>query len=138
MKVLPFLGFILLAAFVLAAFVQNANSQTPVPDPFWKKFDKEKPKEEPEKKTIEMKVIPSPAYCMDSEVFGTFIKEKKFELSGFSGKSQLIENAFIIFFHNESSTEFIVVRTNGQDLHCMLEYGKQNLGETIGPVKNEN
>lgn len=129
MKMLPFIGIVLLATFVF-----NVNAQTPVPDPFWKKFDKEKPKE----KKAEMKVVPSPAYCMNPNAFGIFIKEKGLEVSNFSGKSQLVENAYILFFHNEVATEFIVVRTDGKNIYCMLEYGKQNLGETIGPVKNEN
>jgi hypothetical protein len=133
MKMLPFIGIVLLATFAF-----NVNAQTPVPDPFWKKFDKEKPKEEPKKKKMEMSLVPSPAYCMNSNVFDVFIKEKGFEVSKFSGKSQLVANAYILFFHNETTTEFIVVRTDGKDIHCMLEYGKQNLGETIGPVKNEN
>ena len=132
MKMLPFIGIVLLATFVF-----NVNAQTPVPDPFWKKFDKEEPKK-PEKKKMKMKLVPSPSYCKNSNVFGIFLKEKGLEISKFSGKSQLVNNAYILFFHNESSTEFIVVRTNGKDIHCMLEYGKQNLGETIGPVKNEN
>ena len=130
MKMLPFLGIVL-----LATFAQDVNSQTPVPTPFWKNV---KPIEEKKEEKPVMEIRPAPMACGNSKAFKKFIGDKNFEFSSFNGVSEMMQGIYVLFFHNEKTNEFAIVRTDGKGLYCILEMGKQNLGKTIGPVKNES
>lgn len=130
MKLLPFLGFVL-----LATFAQHANAQTPVPSPFWKDVNPKEEIKEEEKLTMEIK--PAPMACSNEKTFGEFVKRKGYDFSSFNGTSEMMENIYVLFFHNEKTNEFAIVRTDGKGLYCIIEIGKQNLGKTIGPINYE-
>ena len=134
MKLLPFLSFVL-----LATFAQSANSQTPIPEPFWKEKSKSteqvQKKEEPE---LQMILLPTAMACADERTFSEFVKRKGYDFSSFTGESEIALNGSVgitvLFYHNEATNEFAVVRTDGEK-YCILEMGKQNLGSTLGADK---
>ena len=131
MKLLPFLSFVL-----LATFAQSANSQTPIPEPFWKEKSKSteqvQKKEEPE---LQMILLPTAMACADERTFNEFVKRKGYDFSSFTGESEVAFNGStgvtVLFYHNEATNGFAVVRTDGEK-YCIIEMGKQNLGSTLG------
>ena len=132
MKLLPFLSIVL-----LATFAQSANSQTPIPSPFWKKNDKpaEQIQKEEEPK-LEMHLFPTLMACSDKQTFNEFVERKDYDFSSFTGESEVTEGIAVLFYHNEKTNEFAVVRTDGEKF-CIFEMGKQNLGSTLGADKQD-
>jgi len=132
MRLLPFLSFVL-----LVTFAQHANSQTPIPSPFWKEKDKSieqvQEKEEPK---LEMSLFPTLMACSDEQTFNEFVRRKGYDFSSFTGESEVAKNITVLFYHNEKTNEFAVVRTDGER-YCILEMGKQNLGSTLEADKQD-
>lgn len=94
----------------------------------------DKPQEQKLENFFEMKVVPLPIICGDNKGFTKFINDNGLKRIKTHGKSLIATNATILFYLNDINNEFAVVRTDGVNVYCIIEYGDASREDKIGPL----
>lgn len=73
-------------------------------------------------------MAPSPMICGTKETIDKVLRKHELQFTAFYAKSELVEDAVSLFYFNETTKKFLIVRiygTGNESLHCVLEFGTQ-------------
>ena len=116
-----------LVSSVLIAFTCNSFAQ----------FPPGRTKRPTEKEITVPFMAPSPMVCGTKETIDKVLRKHGLHFTAFYAKSELVDDAISLFYFNETTKKFLIVRVYGngsESLHCILEFGTQiNSNETTIP-----
>jgi hypothetical protein len=71
-------------------------------------------------------MAPSPMVCGSKKIIDKILHKHELQFTSFYAKSELVEDAITLFYYNDTTKKFLVVRNyKTENVQCILEFGIQ-------------